>query len=74
MNRIYVLAFGLLTLLGDNTEIDVDQDTADQLLILEDFATFLVGGKSLFGRAFNEFFGPGGAKMFQQRLLARGRA
>ena len=39
------------------------------LLIIEDFLTFLAGGKSLFGRAFNEIFGEGGAKKVRDGLL-----
>jgi hypothetical protein len=40
------------------------------LLIIEDFLTFLAGGKSLFGRAFEEIFGAGGAKEKRQEFLA----
>ena len=39
------------------------------LLIIEDFLTFLSGGKSLFGRAFNEIFGEGGAQKVRDGLL-----
>lgn len=40
------------------------------LLIIEDFLVFLAGGKSLFGRAFNEIFGEGGAKKVREGLLS----
>lgn len=40
------------------------------LLIIEDFLVFLAGGKSLFGRAFNEIFGEGGAKKVRDGLLS----
>ncbi len=40
------------------------------LLLIEDFLTFLAGGKSVFGRAFEEIFGPGGAKSVREGILA----
>lgn len=40
------------------------------LLLIEDFLTFLAGGKSLFGRAFEEVFGPGGAKTVREGILS----
>ncbi|HEY4107235.1 MAG TPA: hypothetical protein VGM44_25220 [Polyangiaceae bacterium] len=40
------------------------------LLALEDFMVFMAGGKSLFGRAMNEMFGEGGAKMAREKFLA----
>lgn len=39
------------------------------LLILEDFLTFLAGGKSVFGRAMEEIFGEGGAKSAREGIL-----
>lgn len=40
------------------------------LLVIEDFLTFLSGGKSLFGEAMNEVFGEGGAKKAREGILA----
>lgn len=40
------------------------------LLLIEDFLTFLSGGKSVFGRAFEEVFGPGGAQSVREGILA----
>lgn len=40
------------------------------LLLIEDFLTFLAGGKSVFGRAFEEIFGPGGAQSVRDGILA----
>jgi hypothetical protein len=40
------------------------------LLLIEDFLTFLAGGKSVFGRVFEEVFGPGGAKSVREGILA----
>jgi hypothetical protein len=40
------------------------------LLLIEDFFTFLAGGKSLFGRAFEEIFGSGGAQKAREEILA----
>ena len=39
------------------------------LLFIEDFLTFLAGGKSVFGRAFEEIFGAGGAKSAREGIL-----
>lgn len=39
------------------------------LLLIEDFLTFLAGGKSLFGRAFEEIFGAGGANKARTEIL-----
>lgn len=39
-------------------------------LLIEDFLTFLAGGKSVFGRAMEEIFGPGGAKSVREGMLA----
>jgi hypothetical protein len=40
------------------------------LLLIEDFLTFLAGGKSVFGRAFEEILGPGGANKIREGILA----
>jgi len=40
------------------------------LLLIEDFLTFLAGGKSVFGRAFDEIFGGGGAVKARNEILA----
>lgn len=39
------------------------------LLVIEDFLVFLAGGKSLFGRAFNEIFGTDGAAKARDAIL-----
>jgi hypothetical protein len=38
-------------------------------LLIEDFLTFLQGGKSVFGRAFEEIFGEGGAQKAREGIL-----